>query len=274
MEVIGSEKDPLSWGEFEAQIRELRTELDRKRIEAPRYSVVTDWLFRGQSDWNWGLTTTLERFADDTKRFEPEGISVQRYLSSIQSILPAVNSLAQKKFKLDIRVPTFVLGGWTEESLKLLYYLRHHGYPTPLLDWSRSYLVSAFFAYQKANECQNVAIYAYNDTIDGAKAGWAGDPNIGVLGHYVETDKRHFLQQSEYTVCMSQLGDDKLVFSNHQEAASENFSKNRMKKYILAGSEKFKVLQILDEANVNAYSLYGSEEALMEMLAFRELRLD
>jgi hypothetical protein len=39
-------------------------------------------------------------------------------------------------------------------------------------------------------------------------------------------------------------------------------------------SERQKVLKILDEVNVNAYSLFGSEESLMETLAVRELFLN
>ncbi|WP_054773445.1 FRG domain-containing protein [Methylogaea oryzae] len=39
-----------------------------------------------------------------------------------------------------------------------LIYLRHHGFPSPFLDWSRSLYVAAFFAFQKA-EADRVAVF-------------------------------------------------------------------------------------------------------------------
>jgi hypothetical protein len=45
------------------------------------------------------------------------------------------------------------------------------------------------------------------------------------------------------------------------------------RKFTLPASERHKVLKLLDEVNVNAYSLFGSEESLMETLSVRELFL-
>jgi hypothetical protein len=39
----------------------------------------------------------------------------------------------------------------------------------------------------------------------------------------------------------------------------------------IPASEKDKVLAFLDRFNLNAYSLFGTEEGLLELLAFREL---
>jgi hypothetical protein len=42
-------------------------------------------------------------------------------------------------------------------------------------------------------------------------------------------------------------------------------------KYTIPASEREKVLRKLDKYNINAYSLFGSEESLMETLALREI---
>ena len=44
-------------------------------------------------------------------------------------------------------------------------------------------------------------------------------------------------------------------------------------KFTIPSSERTKVLQLLDSMNLNAYSLFGSEESLMDTVAFRALEL-
>ena len=45
----------------------------------------------------------------------------------------------------------------------------------------------------------------------------------------------------------------------------------RLQKLNIPSTERQKVLKVLDEHNLNAFSLFGSEESLMETLAQREL---
>ena len=42
-------------------------------------------------------------------------------------------------------------------------------------------------------------------------------------------------------------------------------------KYTIPASERMKVPKKLDNCNINAYSLFSSEDALMETLAFRHI---
>ncbi len=42
-------------------------------------------------------------------------------------------------------------------------------------------------------------------------------------------------------------------------------------KFNLPAAERLKVLKSLDRSNINAFSLFQSEESLMETMAFREL---
>jgi len=46
---------------------------------------------------------------------------------------------------------------------------------------------------------------------------------------------------------------------------------DRLWKFNLPSTERLRVLKVLDEYNLNAISLFGSEESLMETMALREL---
>jgi hypothetical protein len=61
--------------------------------------------------------------------------------------------------------------------------------------------------------------------------------------------------------------DGVLYYVEHEEVLSST----HIIKYDLPAAEKTKVLKELNLYNLNAYALFGSEESLMESLAFKEL---
>jgi hypothetical protein len=142
-----------------------------------------------------------------------------------------------------------------------------------LLDWTRSPYVAAFFAFRSLQVPSDgkVAIYSYVNWCGVPKGGWAESPVVHGLGPYVETHKRHYAQQCEYTICLKQVGDDH-VYWNHDAAFTDNRSdQGELRKLTLPTSERRNVLKQLHRMNVTAFSLFGSEESLMETLAYQEI---
>lgn len=62
------------------------------------------------------------------------------------------------------------------------------------------------------------------------------------------------------------------MYARHEDAAARNErGQDRLIKYTLPITERAKVLARLEHMNITAFSLFGSEESLMETLAYQEV---
>ena len=249
-----------TWEEFEERANRIVSDTRRRRnkIHTP--------LFRGHSNEEWKLETTLERYSKNA-------YTLIDYHRIIKIIKPTVESLTSHCWSIpefdenDKELREDYVG--PPPGYEFMIYLRHHGFPSPLLDWTQSPYIAAFFAFEEAREKKNadlnVAIYCYQEgEIPGKK--------IIRLGPTVRTHERHFLQQSEYTICKTEI-DSHYRYSNHEEILSGKNVEDEgsFTKFTIPFSEREKVLKKLDLMNINAHSLFGNQEGLMKTLAFREI---
>jgi hypothetical protein len=236
-------------------------------------------LFRGHADSRWALTTTLERRGHDR-------MEVADYYRMIGRAKPQIESITGGRFEC----PTYpeilkllesydafslALSGGGFPGYSFLIHLRHHGFPSPLLDWTRSPYVAAFFAFEaQAQGAKRRSIYAWAP--GRFRVLGTNTPELKRLGPYVTTHRRHVLQQGDYTVCPTfATAEMKWRFTPHEEtiASDQGSPPNRLWKFNIPSKERLKVLGQLDDMNLNAYSLFGSEESLMDTMSLREMEL-
>jgi hypothetical protein len=259
-----------SWEEFETNVSAIFENLKSRRAKTGGY--ISSLLFRGHAQECWKLKTTLERYSP-TKEY-----STSDYHKLMLRVRPTVESLTSKPW--DLPTLTDIMG--IDEDIpnpppgyEFMVYLRHHGFPSPLLDWSRSPYIAAFFAFHsyQDNAEGNIAIYSYIETDSSGKSSSPNEGSVTGVGSYITTHKRHYIQQCEYTICKKKIGiGNGHIYFNHEESFQQSeCNQDILTKFLIPTSERGKVLARLDLMNINAYSLFGNEDNLMKTLAYREI---
>lgn len=261
-----------SWEEFETKLKEFSSSACKTK---PQYSN-SPLIYRGLSDSSFNLSTTLERATSTTE------YSVSAYYKLISRVKPQIEAFTDNQWYLKT-YPEFekAVKNFEEfrdqrfdiETYSYLIHLRHHGFPSPFLDWSRSHYVAAYFAFRSPEppESEKVSIYAFVELPEGYKITSDDEPIIIGFGPYVTAHRRHFLQQAEYTIA-AKFKDSRWYFVPHDEVWALNKDyQDLCVRFDIPWSERLKVLRSLDSYNLNAHSLFNSEETLMETMALREL---
>lgn len=246
-------------------------------------------LFRGHGDSTWELESTLTRTS--------EFITILDYYDTIRESSKVINTC----FELNWDIPPLKKlkkpdndeldklyeklwenpkkrPYWLHEKvIEFMTYLRHNNFPSPLLDWTRSPYIAAFYAFNSNKDSNgNVAIITHtkfysepkHDNV--TKHDSKKDADIITLGPYFKSHKRHYLQQSEYTLC-TKTDEQETNFAYYKDiTVQENPKDDLFIKFILPAYEKDEVIKTLDnKMNINAYSLFGTQEALMNTLSNR-----
>jgi hypothetical protein len=256
-----------SWEEFESAFQ---------RIEESERGTSTEVWYRGQSNSCWQLDTTLERRAGGP-------FAVNDYFRMMRQVKSEIEATTKHRWDFDLVELEGALIEYNPFSQRLCFgqlpyeymaYLRHHGFPSQLLDWTGSPYIAAYFAFRTAKPSDSVAVYAFIEREGNSKTGGSDRPNIAIVGPNIETHERHYRQISRYTICAEFERSIGWQFVPHQKVFDLGAAEQDVLwKIVIPASEREKALRSLDERDLNAYKLFGSEDSLMETLAMRELDL-
>lgn len=245
-----------------------------------KFDWVSPILYRGQARRSWKLETTLERFG---RKHMP----AEDYRRELTMAKAAIESLLERKFLFEPKNPIDKDGfdyPFSESSpfvkgqYEFMVHLRHHGFPSPLLDWSRSMYVALFFALCDQPDDEASALHMFVEHTGSGKGGCPSGHWISVLPDTVSAHKRHWIQQACYTICTTKNSDlysdiDDWIFSPHHGLQTpEHGSQDICHVVHIAPEARNRILRQLDSMNINEVSLYGTEDALMKTLARRQMR--
>lgn len=224
----------LTWDEFKQFISELDN--------------IENYLFRGQAG-SQRLRTTYHRTGrSDIARYTAQIPDLQRYIYS------------QTNYLFNLENPF--------EYAALLSLVQHHGYPTPLLDWSKSPYVASYFAYKELvsnMDSHRIRIYVFdamswkNNTIT---VQHLDSPILSLTPLEVIPilNNRAIPQQSVTT--FSNVDDIEAFIQSNEQIKNNNF----LKIIELPVLERSKVLRDLNLMNVHSGSLFPGLDGICQML--------
>ena len=257
-----------SWAEFPGAIQEFR---ERYGGDDGRNKL----LFRGQAESSWSLSATLERrVSGRTYSILDYSILAQKHAAEMRTVSgrnwKTIHGPKLREFCLDPSLDFLA----QLPSYPFMVYLRQHGFPSPLLDWTRSPLIAAFFAFsQNLSENGDAAIYCYSEKV--TKGYCIGEPVIHLQGSFVDTHHRHFTQQATYSICTRWDSSRGHVFCPHDSVfrAGED-DQDVLYRILIPRAFRKKVLLSLQEANINSYTLFQTEDSLISAIATRVFDLE
>lgn len=227
----------ISWNEFKAQAS---ADLDSDGA----------FIYRGQRLASWGLTSTVHR----TSLVR----SIQDLKGYADFMLPPVHEALE----------AWVGRSWNlAEALGLaefLAFLQHSSFPTPLLDWTSSPYIAAYFVFESVNhfapQSENVAIFSFNQRAWSSTFKQIYDfadftPHVSVLRPRTVGNHKLAVQQGCFT--WSNISDiEKHIKLN------ETKERKFLTKYELGVRERPKVMRELSLMGISAIQLMPSVEAV------------
>ena len=212
------------------------------------------YIFRGQSDNRWPLRTHFHRTGRaDLRRFVNVDVpAVHRSLSGLTSHYFQLNDSAQ-------------YGAFNALA-------QHHGYPTPLLDWTFSPYVAAFFAFRTVKKSERDSDERVRILIFDAQE-WMKDwPQITLYIH-----RRHFSLFGPIGINNPRMVPQQALPSISNVDDIEGYlaerENDRQKTYLtvidLPKSERSKVMQELAIMGITAGSLFPGLDGACEQLRER-----
>jgi hypothetical protein len=227
----------ISWSEYKAQAA-IDLESDGALI------------YRGQRLASWGLTSTVHRTA-------------------------LVQSIPDLKGYADYMLPQVhdAFEAWVGRSWKLnealglaefLAFLQHSGFPTPLLDWTASPYIAAYFAFEGVNhfspQTENVAVFSFDQRKWSSSYKQIYDfadftPHVSILRPRQVGNHKLAVQQGCFTVTNIKDVEQHIRLNESDE-------RKFLTKYELDVRERPKVMRELSLMGISAIQLMPSVEAV------------
>lgn len=227
--------DIHTWDDFRRRVRD---------FEPYRY------IYRGQESNDWRLCTAFHRSerSDLIKFLAVDVPTLQQHLSSLTAHF------------FDLRDPL--------ENAAFISLAQHHGYPTPLLDWTFSPFIGAYFAFKRAQQTDGkVRIFIFDaerwrHSLNQVQKLAPARPHFSILNPISINNMRSIPQQALSSVTNV---NDIEEYIRSKETSEVTF----LQAVDLPVSERLEALQELSMMGINAGSLFPGLDGACDQLKDR-----
>jgi len=265
----------ISWEKFKEEMLAVQSE--------------ASFLYRGHASQDWRLQTTLFRYTKKNRMLASkyheillkvrEDSHIKQHAEFAKLSLPD-----ESPFKIGI-LHSDSDGGRHYNNFKstfgMMILLRHLGFPTPILDWTKNYRVAAFFALANTTQDEDIAIYQIENNTNSASI-------FGLNLYFSEFEfdssiiSRHNRQNSVYSLAIEQTHYD-TVCSPEKKTGPELYlddckhlleARGNVKKYIIENSKKNRIamLKELYDENLSWKQIYD-ETHILENTVLKDLAI-
>jgi ribosomal protein L30 len=119
-----------------------------------KYKDTKDFIFRGQREASWRLYSTIQR---------KWILGNHERIKDFPIVLKKMVEIGKQKYESEIKTIVGKEHIDVVNDLAVLGFLQHHGCPTPLLDWTSSFINALFFAIDGVE--QNTIVKAIQDYV-------------------------------------------------------------------------------------------------------------
>ncbi len=143
-----------SWEDFEEALAAINRQIEK--LQQEKKSRMEYSLYRGVSDFEYHLESTLDRIQ--------KVLSFSDYRKILRIVNESIATCTGRKWDLDAKEPKISLGEFNlpVPTYEFMTYLRHNGFPSPLIDWTKSPYIAAYFAFRDIySTAKSVSIFVH-----------------------------------------------------------------------------------------------------------------
>jgi len=260
----------MKWSKFKEEIKNEAPRSSKFQIKREDGSTIL--VYRGQANHEWRLESTLERAGHAT-------MSLGTYMRKCDSARRYMGNLIPNELKFeDPRDCDYSYRNFRSlnsiPNYEYLAYLRHHGFPSPLLDWTESPFVAAFFGFRHIDRTvDKVSIFAYREHTPEHMTVCSSEPHLMGFGPFATVHERHFVQQCWYTLCVKEDKENVLICPHWDGLVNavdpSKSSRDQLLRWDIDASERDTVLGDLFQMNITPFSLFRNIDTAAETAALR-----